>query len=358
MAEHSDPHCLENAVIDGRFNPEHPLISRIHANVNLDLGEDRYTFRNWNPRFGDVTRYSLCKWVGRGRYSDVFISLQDGERRCAIKLLKPTHPIRVRRELKILSVLQTHPNILELWDVVIDGRQGIPAMVTQAIDNQPFRKLFENFDPSDIKFYVYRLLTALAHTHRNGVIHRDVKQLNILCDNPRKNVVLADWGLAEFYHPVSKYSLHVSTQYFKSPELLLGYQFYDYSLDIWSAGVVFFEALVLKFHVFDSSTNDGMITEIARFVGGQAMIDWGIKYRCRLSSRKCDRLVRIPKAPQTLETVIPEKRAQFRDPLALDLLLKMLNVDHKERITADEALLHPYFNEVVESDRQAMDGIL
>ena len=342
-----DPYALENAVVDGKFNPDHPYVSRIYCNVNLERGPAQWRFRDWNPDFGDISRYTLKKWIGSGRYSDVFIALQDNEKECAIKLLKPVNCDRVRRELKVLTVVQGHESILQLWDIVIDCRSGIPAMVTEMVPNEPWREMFETFTLTEIKFYAYRLLGALAHTHSQGVMHRDVKPLNILCSNPRKKLKLADWGLSEFYHPVRKYSTHVCTKYYKAPEILLGFQLYDYAIDIWSAGVVLLEMLTLKIHFFDSDDDiDGMIEEIARLVGGQALIDWGVKYKRRLSKRKCARISHFEKKP--FEKVFPASRAKYKDPDAIDLLEKLLTVDHKERITAEEALRHPFFRECVE----------
>jgi casein kinase II subunit alpha len=50
---------------------------------------------------------------------------------------------------------------------------------------------------------------------------------------------LIDWGLAEFYHPNVEYNVRVASRYFKGPELLVDYQKYDYSLDLWSYGCMF-----------------------------------------------------------------------------------------------------------------------
>jgi casein kinase II subunit alpha len=100
--------------------------------------------------------------------------MQDNERQCAIKLLKPVNPDRISRELKVISVLQGPPNILEFFDVVIDNGSGIPALITAAVPNSNWRALFKQFTLTDIKFYLYRLLSALAHKHRNGVMHRNV----------------------------------------------------------------------------------------------------------------------------------------------------------------------------------------
>ena len=264
----TDPFDIANACINGRFNPNHPNISKIYTNTNLDLGPEHWKFRSWNPSFGDISRYTLCEWVGDGRYSDVFFALQDGTNNCAIKLLKPVNTDRVRRELKILTEVQGQKNILKLMDIVIDGKEGIPAMVTEAVQNMPWRTLFSNMSLDDARFYTYRVLQALAYTHSRGIMHRDVKPLNILCNNPRDVVRLADWGLAEFYHPMRKYSVHVATRYYKSPEILLDYEYYDYSLDIWSVGVMLLELLTQKLHVFDGGDNDHQLDSIVEVVGG------------------------------------------------------------------------------------------
>lgn len=50
---------------------------------------------------------------------------------------------------------------------------------------------------------------------------------------------LIDWGLAEFYHPYTEYNVRVASRYFKGPELLVDFQEYDYSLDLWSLGCMF-----------------------------------------------------------------------------------------------------------------------
>ena len=55
----------------------------------------------------------------------------------------------------------------------------------------------------------------------------------------RSQLRLIDWGLAEFYHPGQEYNVRVASRYFKGPELLVDFQEYDYSLDIWSLGCMF-----------------------------------------------------------------------------------------------------------------------
>lgn len=86
-------------------------------------------------------------------------------------------------------------------------------------------------------------------------MHRDVKPHNVMIDHEHRKVRhfsiqsmhiqkllqlrLIDWGLAEFYHPKTEYNVRVASRYFKGPELLVDYQEYDYSLDMWSFGCMF-----------------------------------------------------------------------------------------------------------------------
>jgi len=87
-------------------------------------------------------------------------------------------------------------------------------------------------------------------------MHRDVKPHNVMIDHDHRKVVqansyphfiidlplqlrLIDWGLAEFYHPKTEYNVRVASRYFKGPELLVDFQEYDYSLDMWSYGCMF-----------------------------------------------------------------------------------------------------------------------
>ena len=60
-----------------------------------------------------------------------------------------------------------------------------------------------------------------------------------MIDHEKKQLRLIDWGLAEFYHAGTEYNVRVASRYFKGPELLVDFQEYDYSLDMWSLGCMY-----------------------------------------------------------------------------------------------------------------------
>lgn len=89
----------------------------------------------------------------------------------------------------------------------------------------------------DIRFYMYEILKALDSCHSRGIMHRDVKSHNVMIDHEHRKLWLIDQSLAEFYCPGQEYNVRVASRYLKDPELLVDYQMYDYSLDMWELGL-------------------------------------------------------------------------------------------------------------------------
>lgn len=110
-------------------------------------------------------------------------------------------------------------------------------------------------------------------------MHRDVKPHNVMIDHEHRKVStsssndhyftyrhnqlrLIDWGLAEFYHPKTEYNVRVASRYFKGPELLVDFQEYDYSLDMWSYGCMF--ASMVRSILFLCTLSDRSTMQIFR----------------------------------------------------------------------------------------------
>lgn len=119
----------------------------------------------------------------------------------AIKVFKPVKKARIKREVKIMNILNDHPNVVKILDVVRDSATKTPAMITEYVhqgDSSDVRKIFANFELEDIKNYIYHALKALNHAHSKGIMHRDVKPHNILVSQVDKSVKVSDWGQVNY----------------------------------------------------------------------------------------------------------------------------------------------------------------
>lgn len=112
-------------------------------------------------------------------------------------------------------------------------------------------------------------------------MHRDVKPQNIIVDHEKRNLKLIDWGLAEFYHPMQDYNVRVSSRYYKGPELLTDYTYYDYSLDIWSTGAMFAGLIFKKDHFFKGADNSDQLVKISKILGTEDLYKYIKKYNIK-----------------------------------------------------------------------------
>mmetsp|Transcript_22714 Transcript_22714/g.17140 ORF Transcript_22714/g.17140 Transcript_22714/m.17140 type:complete len:157 (-) Transcript_22714:292-762(-) len=134
----------------------------------------------------------------------------------------------------VLTAMKDCPYAIKLLDWVIDPSNKAPTLIMEYFEDQGFREVYANLTKEELKVYMYKVLSTLDYAHSRGIFHRDIKPGNVLFSKGEVRVV--DWGLADFYLPNRAYNTRVSSRYFKSPEILLGNEYYDYQLDMWSAG--------------------------------------------------------------------------------------------------------------------------
>lgn len=89
---------------------------------------------------------------------------------------------------------------------------------------------------------MYQLVKGLAHCHKHGVMHRDLKPQNLLLDETNLCLKIADLGLGRaFSIPVKSYTHEIVTLWYRAPEVLLGTTHYSTPVDMWSVGCIFAE---------------------------------------------------------------------------------------------------------------------
>ena len=250
-------------------------------------------------------------------------------------------PSTAIREISLLKELD-HPNVVQLLDV-IHADQNL-FLVFEYLD-MDLKKHMDDFSsnnddwpglPENLsKSYLRQLLDGIAYCHENRVLHRDLKPQNLLIDN-KGCIKLADFGLARaFGLPMRAYTHEVITLWYRSPEILLGSKSYDMAVDVWSLGCIFSEMLT-KHPLFPGDSEIDQLFRIFRTLGTPDDTTWpGV-------TKLPDFKAQFPRwEPQSLSSILPVNLSAHGQ----DLFQRLLIYDPAKRISAKEALAHPYFAE-------------
>ncbi|KAI9077984.1 hypothetical protein K1719_040113 [Acacia pycnantha] len=255
--------------------------------------------------------YQLCDEIGRGRFGTIFrcIHLLSGQL-FACKLIDkrllsdPTDRSCLQNEPKYMSLLSPHPNILQIFHVF--HHDHFLCIVLELCHPHTLldRILPRPFPETEAASVMKQLLEALAHCHRLGIAHRDIKPDNLLFD-AANNLKVADFGSAQWFGDGRSMSGVVGTPYYVAPEVLLGRD-YNEKVDVWSSGVILYN----------------MLSGAPPFHGESAAEIFEAVVRANL---------RFP--PRTFRSTSPS---------AKDLLRKMICRDVSRRLSAEQALGHPW----------------
>jgi cell division cycle 2-like len=210
------------------------------------------------------------------------------------------------------------------------------------------------FLQSEIKTLMLQLLSAVSHCHSNWILHRDLKTSNLLMNN-RGTIKVADFGLARRYgDPVGvggMTQLVVTLWYrcvcspkvplpsnaaadYRAPEILLGAKTYSTAVDMWSVGCIFAE-LLLKEPLFQAKAEIELLSCIFKLLGPPTNDSWP-----EYSSLPLAKTIRLP-SPQPHQF---RQKFPYLTVAGIDLLSSLLTYDPERRISAEEALQHPYFS--------------
>ena len=327
-------------------------MARIYADVNQQMPRSYWDYDRMNIAWGAVENYEVVRKIGRGKHAEVFEGINVANyQRCVIKVLKPVKKKKVKREIKILQTLAGGPNIITLLDVVQDSPSKTPSIITEYVNNTDFRTLYPRLAEHDIRYYIFELLKALDFCHSKGIMHRAVTPHNVMIDHENRKLRLIGWSQAEFYHQGREYSVRIG-RIFKPPELLVDFQQYDYSLDMWLLGAMFAAIIFRKEPFFHGNSNSDQLVKIAKVLGTEALFSYLDKYEIELDVEYNDILGPFQK--KDWHSFITSDNRRFFTADAIDLLDKLLRYDHQERLTAKEALAHPYFESVRNHEQSLM----
>lgn len=301
---------------------------------------------------GIEDRYSIIMLIGTGTYGTVYKCRgPDGQVKALkeIKIrpmsaLRDGFPLSALREIDTLHKL-SHANVVALQEIV-STRDDRIFLVFEYCEFDICGLLYSRAAQAAVTMlhivsYQRQLLAALAACHAHRILHRDIKPANIFVT--AGNVVkLGDFGLARRIAADGnvKYSSGVITLFYRAPEVLMGSKHYGPEVDVWSAGCVLFE-MAAKEPLFRSprGTANRDLAQLETIFG---ICGTPKPEDClQTGNNALFEAVKIPK-PNRLSAVLREKLPyEFKD--IVGLLESMLKLSPSERITAEEALNHPFF---------------
>lgn len=269
----------------------------------------------------------------------------------------------------------SHPNVVRLAEIILEDK--CIFMIFEYTEHDLLQIVHHHTQPVRhaipapmVKSILFQLLNGLLYLHTNWVLHRDLKPANILVTS-RGAVRIGDLGLARlFYKPLNSLFAGdkvVVTIWYRAPELLLGSRHYTPAVDLWAVGCIFAELLSLR-PIFkgeeakmDSKKNvpfqRNQMVKIMEILGLPRKEAWpgltSMPEYGQLQSLALAHGASHLLKPSSLEpwyhaclkngNYSPATAAGTPGKEGFDLLSRLLIYDPSKRITAKEALEHPYF---------------
>uniref|UniRef100_A0A8C6PWU2 Cyclin-dependent kinase 20 n=1 Tax=Nothobranchius furzeri TaxID=105023 RepID=A0A8C6PWU2_NOTFU len=255
-----------------------------------------------------MEQYSIQGRIGEGAHGIVFKAkhIETGEtvalKKVALRRLEDGIPNQALREIKALQEIEDNQYVVKLKDVFPHGTGFVLVFDFMLSDlSEVIRNHQRPLTPAQVKGYMMMLLKGVAFLHRNNIMHR-----------------------------VSALLTHT---WYRAPELLYGARKYDEGVDLWAVGCIFGE-LLNSSPLFPGENDIEQLCCVLRVLGTPTRDSW--PEIAELPDYNKITFKENPAIP--LEEIVPDT-----PPQAIDLLYRFLVYPSRQRCSAKQALLHPYF---------------
>ncbi|KAB5551706.1 hypothetical protein DKX38_009017 [Salix brachista] len=310
------------ALLARRHGSVKPNEASIPEGNEIDIGLDK----NFGFSKQFVSHYELGEEVGRGHFGytcsakakkgslkgqNVAVKVIPKSQCNSGDVLQMTTAIAiedVRREVKIFRALTGHKNLVQFYDAYED-EDNVYVVMELCEGGELLDRILSRggkYSEEDAKIVMVQILSVVAYCHLQGVVHRDLKPENFLFTTKEDNSPLKaiDFGLSDYVKPDERLNDIVGSAYYVAPEVL--HRSYGTEADMWSIGVITY-ILLCGSRPFWARTESGIFRAVL----------------------KTD--------PSFDEAPWPSL-----SPEAIDFLKRLLNKDYRKRLTAAQALSHPW----------------
>eukprot|EP01118_Nematostelium_gracile_P018239 TRINITY_DN804_c0_g1_i1.p1 TRINITY_DN804_c0_g1~~TRINITY_DN804_c0_g1_i1.p1 ORF type:complete len:475 (+),score=75.85 TRINITY_DN804_c0_g1_i1:103-1527(+) len=384
----------ENCSFDSNLLHQYLANSPIKEETLPTSPSNQYNFPETNGKF------EIIEKIGEGTFSSVYkaISVKTNEI-VALKRINTTcSPERILNEMNHLYELKGKEHIAALLGALRYKDQV--TLVLPYCPHEKFKEYMPLMKTNDIRQYLIALFKSLKHLHEHKIIHRDLKPGNFLYHAKTNTYALVDFGLAQKESslepnsnslfslfslnpnsevkdgpvkrkrneiesvmltnkrlkfgnsqsgpvlnpiPVSKKSLRAprgGTRGFRAPEVLMKCFHQTSAIDIWSAGIILLCILSTRYPFFNAPDDLVSLAELSTIFGTREIRNVGL-----LLNRKIqfpwDPIENPPINLKDLCSKLTSRKEKMPDSV-YDLLNRCLDLNPHTRITAKEALLHPF----------------
>jgi cell division control protein 7 len=314
------------------------------------------------------------------------------------KIYVTSSPLRILNELELLHDLRDSPNVCPL--ITAFRHQDQVIAVLPYFQHKDFREYYRDFSVNDMRVYFHSLFTALRAVHDAKIVHRDIKPTNFLYSPSHRRGVLVDFGLAEregtdYHHcnccyndkerhrkiqssiymtqldaldanarapprPTypnndqrpSRRANRAGTRGFRAPEVLLKCTSQSCLIDVWSCGIILLTFLSKRFPFFHSADDIDAFIELCCIFGRKRMRDVALLHGQVLQTN----IPTLSENGHSWEKILlwctgrHKKGADGAGGLkqdeleAVEFMSCCLELDPAKRITAEDALEHPFLS--------------
>ena len=270
-------------------------------------------------KFGDPDKYyKKIKDLGSGSYGSVYKAKNIiMENTVAIKMIEKVQEnmiddMEIKNEINILKTL-SHPNIVKIYEF-FDTALYYYLVTEYCKKGELFAYITNVYNERQLAVLFYQVFSGLCYLHEKKILHRDLKLENLMISEIEKDVVsgeeyfwikIIDFGTAKIFEKNKTEKAVIGSSYYIAPEVLK--QKYNEKCDTWSVGVILYMTLV-GVAPFDGKTDDDIIKRI-----------------------------KIGKYNKTTERFVKHSEE------VKDLVSKLLEKNIEKRLSAKEALNHPWF---------------
>lgn len=334
-------------IVHRKINPDQSN----QFNGGFDTNDHAYKIIN-----GDhlAYRYEILFSIGEGAFGQVIKALdhKTGEQ-VAIKIIVNTKQMHTEGKLEsdLLTKLNSRscPNVVQAYDVFLFRNhlcisfEILGRDLFELIQGKHYSRLLKPFPDSLIKSYALQIFQGLAGIHDAGIVHCDIKPENILVTKNSRNIIkIIDFGSGCF-EGFQTYQ-YVQSRFFRAPEVVLGIK-YGPPIDIWSTAMVIIELMTGR-PLFECENELELLWMITELLGPPPdhLIQKSTRKKTFFDEQIGGKFVlkRIPRKyfrPSSLDLM---KFLDTKDFQLYDLLIRCITWNSETRITAKEALNHPW----------------